>query len=175
MSSWLILAYGLILFGCLLAASELTLPAHGVLAMLGLSSVIVGAALTFRYDLTLGLATAVGLLVVGPFAGRVLLGWWPHSPMGRRLMLQAPGDARTVAESPAIAELERLRGRFGKALSPLRPAGTVDFDGRRVDTVSDSEFVEAGQWVRCVDVQANRVVVRPASPPTDGLETMNLG
>ena len=54
---------------------------------------------------------------------------------------------------PVNLELEQLRGRYGKTLSALRPAGVTDFDGRRVDTMSEGTLIEAGQWVRCIDVQ----------------------
>ena len=57
----------------------------------------------------------------------------------------------------------------------LRPSGVVDFEGRRVDTVTEGMMVEPGQWVRCVDVQANRVVVRPVDKPNlDTLETADF-
>ena len=69
-------------------------------------------------------------------------------------------------------ELEELRGRFGRTLSALRPSGVTDFDGRRVDTITEGMMVEPGQWVRCVDVRAGKVIVRPADKPDlGGLET----
>jgi len=33
-------------------------------------------------------------------------------------------------------------------VTPLRPAGTAEFDGRRVDVLTDGEFIEAGATVR---------------------------
>ena len=54
----------------------------------------------------------------------------------------------------------------------LRPSGVTEFDGRRVDTLSEGPLIEAGQWVRCVDVRAGKVIVRPADKPDlGGLET----
>jgi membrane-bound serine protease (ClpP class) len=76
---------------------------------------------------------------------------------------------------PVNLELEQLRGRYGRALSDLRPSGVCDFDGWRVDTITEGMMVEAGQWVRCVDVRAGKVVVRPADKPTpDDLENVQL-
>jgi membrane-bound ClpP family serine protease len=69
-------------------------------------------------------------------------------------------------------ELEQLRGRYGKTVSSLRPAGITEFDGRRVDTLSEGDMIDPGQWVRCVDVKAGRVIVRPVERPPD-LESMN--
>jgi membrane-bound ClpP family serine protease len=77
---------------------------------------------------------------------------------------------------PVNQELEKLKGRIGRTLSALRPAGVVDFDGRRIDTVTEGMMVDPGQWVRCVDVRAGRVVVRPVErPDLGGLETAVFG
>ena len=79
---------------------------------------------------------------------------------------QAAPDA-TVAATPLHQEMEKLRGRIGKTLAPLRPAGVADFDGRRVDVITEGMMVDGGQWVRCIDVRAGQVVVRPVEKPDD--------
>ena len=51
-------------------------------------------------------------------------------------------------------------------------AGVVDFEGRRIDTLTEGMMVDPGQWVRCVDVRAGKVIVRPAAKPSiSDLET----
>ena len=93
--------------------------------------------------------------------------------MGRRFIL--PDQDATSPQMPVNLELEQLRGRFGQALSDLRPAGVVDFDGRRVDVITEGMMVPAGAWVRCVDVKAGRVVVRPVDQPDlDDLESADF-
>ena len=164
MTQQLTLAYALILVGCLLLALELVLFAHGILAVLGLSGILVGAVLVIGHDPTLGVITLLGLFVAIPMFGRLLLKLWPYSPMGRRLLLQSPGDATTIDKLPSRIEHEQLLGRYGKTLTPLRPSGTTEFDGRRVDAMSDGPLIEAGQWVRCIEVSAGRVVVRQSTP-----------
>jgi hypothetical protein len=47
----------------------------------------------------------------------------------------------------------------------LRPAGVADFDGKRIDVITEGMMVYAGGWVRCVDVRAGKVVVRPTDAP----------
>ena len=49
----------------------------------------------------------------------------------------------------------------------LRP-GVVDFDGRRIDTITEGMMVEPGQWVRCIEVKAGKVIVRPVEKPNLG-------
>jgi membrane-bound serine protease (ClpP class) len=101
-----------------------------------------------------------------------LLHYWPRTRIGRKFFLEQPVDDATLATSTANQDLERLRGRYGKTISALRPAGVTEFDGQRVDTITEGMMVEPGQWVRCVDVRAGKVIVRPAERPSLGdLET----
>jgi len=161
------LALGLIAVGLVLMGAELLLPTHGVLLGLGVGAAIIGVALTFRYGLSTGVTTLVVLVVVVPLAGGALLRIWPKTPLGKHLFLHGPDDDATVANMPVNLELERLRGRYGRALSALRPCGLVDFDGKRVDTMTSGEMIEQYRWVRCVDVKGGRVIVREAPPPPD--------
>ena len=55
-----------------------------------------------------------------------------------------------------------LLGAVGRAITPLRPSGTVQIDEtkERVDVVTAGEFVESGSIVRVVNVRGSRVEVR---------------
>ncbi len=57
-------------------------------------------------------------------------------------------------------------GKRGTTVSPLRPAGIAEFDGERVDVVSEGVFIDAGQSIDVLRVDGNRIVVRHA--PSDG-------
>ena len=85
--------------------------------------------------------------------------------MGRRFIL--PDQDSTLAQMPVNLELEQLRGRFGQAQSDLRPAGVATFDGKRIDVMTEGMMIDAGVWVRCVDVKGATVVVRAMEPPKD--------
>ena len=171
------LTMGLVLIGIgfLLLVAELFIPTSGTLLVLSFLAMAGGVALIFLADTKAGVYTLIGLFVALPLFGGFLLYFWPKTPMGKRFFLTRPDADATLAAMPINKELEQLRGRFGRALSPLRPSGVVDFEGRRVDTVTEGMMVEPGQWVRCVDVQGNRVVVRPVDKPNlDTLETVDF-
>jgi membrane-bound ClpP family serine protease len=161
------LGYLLVAAGLLLMVAELLLPTGGILFVVGIGSLIGGVAMTFAYDATHGLVLLVALFLLVPTAGPVVLYLWPRTPVGRRLVLSGPEDDAALANMPVNLELEALRGRYGKTLSTLRPAGVTDFDGHRVDTLSEGSFIEAGRWVRCIDVRAGRVIVREVEAPPD--------
>jgi membrane-bound serine protease (ClpP class) len=170
----LLMAYGLIAAGLIMLVAELFLPS-GVLLVLSILALFVGMVLTFKSSPNLGLVTLIGLFIVVPLAGKALLHLWPKTAAGKRFFLSGPDEDATVASMPVNLELEDLRGRFGRTLAPLRPAGITDFDGRRVDTITEGMMVEAGQWVRCIDVRAGKVIVRPVDKPDlEKLESAEL-
>jgi membrane-bound serine protease (ClpP class) len=168
----LTLGYGLILVGLVLLLAELLIPS-GVLFALSLTAMLVGLALLFRDSASTGLGTLLVLLVAVPILLTVVIRYWQKTPLGKRFVLQAPSEDDTLATMPVNLELDQLRGRYGRTVSALRPAGVTDFDGRRVDTLSEGGLIEPGQWVRCIDVQAGKVIVRAVDGPPDlgGLDT----
>lgn len=171
-SNQLILGFLLIGAGFLLLAVDLFLMS-GILAVLSLGAIIVGVILTFfGGGISIGVVTAVAVFIALPVTVRMLLYLWPRTSMGRHFLLTEQSEDATVAALPVNQELEQLKGRIGRTLSALRPAGMVDFDGRRIDTITEGMMVEAGQLVRCIDVRAGKVVVRPIDKPDLGdLET----
>jgi len=173
--SYLTMGYALIVVGFLLLVAELFIPTSGTLFVVAAASIALGVTLTFWYDSTTGAWTLAGVFVALPILGKMLLTYWPRTRIGRRMLLMVPPDNDPASALPATQELEELLGRFGRAVSPLRPAGVVDFDGRRVDTITEGRMVEAGQWVRCVAVRAGKVIVRPVDKPKlDDLESADF-
>jgi membrane-bound serine protease (ClpP class) len=163
----LTLAYGLIALGVVLLLAELFLPS-GILAVLALAALVAGLALSFSSSTSAGIATLLTLVVVVLMVVSVGRYFLPRSGVGRRLFLRRPTDENeTLAGLPGNQELERLRGRYGQTLSWLRPSGVTLFDGQRVDTMSEGDLIEPGQWVRCIDVKAGKVIVRVVDKPPD--------
>src|SRR5207245_11668514 len=174
MGASLSLAYVLIVVGLLLLVAELFLPSSGILLVVSLCAIAFGVTMTFIYgeDPMTGVITLVCVFIALPLLGGLLLHYWPKTRMGRRLCWNGPDEDATIASMPVNTELESLRGRFGRAISALRPAGVVEFDGKRIDTITEGLMVEPGQWVRCIDVKSGKVIVRAVEKPDLGdLET----
>jgi len=164
----LFLAYVLIVVGLLLLAAELFLPTAGIVGVLGVAAVIAGVAIAFDYSQTQGIVSVIIVVVLIPSVGPLLFHYVPKTALGRRfLLVPGPDEDATVAKMPVNLELEQLRGRYGKALSPLRPSGVAEIDGRRVDVISEGSLIETGRWVKVIDVKAARVVVREVDGPPD--------
>ncbi|MGL6096162.1 MAG: hypothetical protein ACRC7O_10255, partial [Fimbriiglobus sp.] len=112
-------------FGAVLLLAEFVLPTGGIAVVGGIGFLAAGVVLLFLYgDIREALAAVLALSVGLPAVIYLLFSFWQKTTM-------IPGIEGSVAELPEIAGLERLRGRFGKAVTPMRPAGAVEIDGRR--------------------------------------------
>jgi membrane-bound ClpP family serine protease len=60
-------------------------------------------------------------------------------------------------------DMEYFIGREGVALTPLRPAGLADFDGVKLDVVSESGFIEKDTRIMVIDLEGRRISVRKAT------------
>ncbi|HYT95116.1 MAG TPA: hypothetical protein VEL76_40740 [Gemmataceae bacterium] len=160
-------AYILILLGLVLLIAELFIPTSGVLFVLSIACLVVGVAITFNKDSSVGIITLIGVFVAVPVVASVGFYYWRRTSFGKRFVLSGSQEDDTLANMPVNLELEQLRGRYGRTISALRPAGLTDFDGRRVDTLSEGSMIDPGQWVRCIDVKAGKVIVRQVDKPPD--------
>lgn len=165
-------AFLLIILGLALLAAELFFPTGGILFLTAAIAIAAGVVMTFFYgDTATGVLTLIGVFLAGPAVSYAAVQWWPSTKWGQQLQLGADDDA-TIASMPVNLELEQLRGRFGQAISDLRPSGAVEFDGKRADVLSEGPLIPAGSWVRCIDVRAGRVLVRKVDAPD--LDKINL-
>jgi membrane-bound serine protease (ClpP class) len=147
-----VIVAGLVVLGLLLLGVELfVIPGFGLVGILGILSVLgAGAVAYLRLSPRAGgIAFAAGLALVG------LMFWLlPRTRAARSMVLTAHHAGG--APDPG---LRALRGQAGVALTPLRPAGSVEIAGRAVDVVTDGEFIAAGTRVRVTQVEGVRVVV----------------
>jgi len=58
------------------------------------------------------------------------------------------------------ADLSCFVGMVGQTRTALRPAGIAEFDGVKLNVVSDGDFVNTQRHVRVERVEGNRIVVR---------------
>lgn len=53
-------------------------------------------------------------------------------------------------------------GRRGTTITPLRPAGIAEFDGKRMDVMTSGAYLEAGVPVVITDIQGLHILVEAA-------------
>ena len=58
-------------------------------------------------------------------------------------------------------DMAYLMGKTGVVVTICRPVGNADFDGVKLEVVTKGEFIEKGETIEVIEIESNRVVVRP--------------
>lgn len=180
----ILVAVGLVL----LALEIFVIPGFGVAGVTGIICLVVGLAMAMiELDLPVGVSFELGYLqealtqavirlaisvVLIVTAIIVMVKYLPGTPLGRWIVFdiahRAPMGLRGAEEHGGSLpqRFDDLKGQTGVARTVLRPAGVVEFSGRRVHVVTEGDFVDPGRNVHVIAVDGHRVVVRAVEEKT---------
>ena len=147
--------------GFLMMVVDLVLPTGGVVFALGLAITLIGTILSFGLGMTKGIWVLGMEVIAVPLILLILGRLGPRLTFLQRILYALPDNQ--IQESPVQKSYDHLIGRVGLTLSTLRPSGAVEFDGTRIDTLTEGIPVEAGELVRCFAVREGKVFVEPLS------------
>ena len=152
----------LLALGLGLIVAEIFFPSLGLLSVLATVAIVAAVVMAFQESNALGVRFLIAIALLVP--ATIVTGFklFPRSPLGKRMVVSGPSFAVAPGSDPRAAE---LLGKQGTVETDCRPAGMARLDGRRIDVVTRGEYIDAGQSVRVVDVQGNRVVVARAERP----------
>jgi membrane-bound ClpP family serine protease len=141
--------------GIIVIILEFIIPSAGLLAIIAIASLGYSIYYAFHISTRIGMYFVIADLFLIPICiiiGSKLLA---NSPLTLRKTLRRE-DGVTSQDMNLI----KLLGKTGVVMSTLRPAGTADIDGKRIDVVSSGEYIEKGCEVVVSEVDGNRVVVK---------------
>ncbi len=143
-------------FGLMLA--EAFMPGFGVAGILGIVLDIIAVWLAWTNH---GLVFALILtaVIIAAIAATVFFSY--RSIMNGRLSKSALvlKDQEEAAE-PQSASLRSLVGSRGTAATSLRPAGTIEINGQKVNAASGGDFLAKGTKVEVTGSEGDHVIVR---------------
>ena len=146
----------LMLVGIVLLVVEMYIPGFGVPGLLGLASLALSFFL-LRPTLEQGLVLLAVLAAILCVALSIMLITASKGRLSKsRLVLN---DVAVPADASENNDLNYFIGRTGVAHTALRPAGIGEFDGVKLNVVSDGEFISAGRPICVQSVSGNRIVV----------------
>ena len=152
MNWWLVFAVFLYFASAALIIAEVFVPSGGLISICSLACLIGGVAIFFRHSTTAGWAGVIIAIIMIPSVIVIAYRIFPHTKFGKSVTLSPPvrqkGDA--IADTP---ELKELLGAVGEVLTPLRPVGTCDFSGQRVECVAESGYVGKGNKVKVIKIE----------------------
>ena len=131
------------------------IPGFNVVGILGFLLIVFAVGYFFVEQGPLGGAVALaGSLVFGIFFFWAL---W-RSGAWERFVLSANLSSSSESAARAQAERKHFLGCTGRAITPLRPIGTAEFEGRRIEVTTEGEYIASGSEV-CVVAKLRRYYV----------------
>jgi membrane-bound serine protease (ClpP class) len=150
----------------LLLLEIFVIPGFGVAGISGIILIIASLFLSMLgadpfLDFT-AVSTAIIKLTVGFVAALIsiflLARFLPKSNLFKKFILSE--EEKATEGYTSRTNYSELVGAEGVAVTTLRPAGTAEIKGKRVDVVTDSEYIEHGKPIIVTAVEGMRVVVR---------------
>lgn len=154
-SYWVI---GLFILGLLLLTIEIFIPGFGVFGIAGIISVIGSIIMAYPTPEQALLSIVIALLASGAIM-YVLLKYLIKTPVFDRIILSTKQD-KSKGYVASTGDTASYFGKEGTAITPLRPAGAGEIDGKRLDMVTEGEFVPAGSRIKVIKVEGGKIVVK---------------
>ncbi|HPD01224.1 MAG TPA: NfeD family protein [Acetivibrio sp.] len=145
------------IIGFLLVIIEIFNPGFGIPGALGAIFLVIGVVLTMDTILD-AIIMIVAILIVLAVAFFLAIYSVKKGLLSRTIVLTDSLDKESGFQG--TEDLKAFLGKEGIALTALRPAGTAEFNGTRVDVVSEFDYIEKDSKVKVIDVEGRRVVVR---------------
>lgn len=155
------IVWTLILLVCALGlfVLEILNPGFGLPGIAGivlLAADVYITAKTLQEALILGLIAGLIVLAFLVIGARII----SRGKLPKSLILdQAEEDYRSSED------LSALLGTTGRTVTVLRPAGMAELGGRKVDVVTQGEFLDKDSLVEVVEAAGGRIVVRACQDP----------
>ena len=158
--------FGLFAGAVVLFLVEVLIPSGGFIGLVAAGVGVAGIVAFWMAEPLYGVISLLTFVVMLPLAFNFALKVFPHTPVGRHLILGGEDDeARSAAEAAAREREDRERaealvGLEGAATTDLRPIGSAAFDGNTIEVAAESGFIEEGRRVRITRVEGKTVRVR---------------
>lgn len=150
---------GCLAAGLILLIAEVFVPSGGLIGFLAVGLLIISLWQAFAISSMTGGIFLLALIGLLPATLALAVHLWPRTPMGKWIFLRPP-EPDDVAPESTGPRLDHLIGQFGRTLTPLRPSGMVDFEGRRLDGLAESGLIASGTLVRAVQLRNGQLIVR---------------
>ncbi|RLS54611.1 MAG: hypothetical protein DWH91_11305 [Planctomycetota bacterium] len=157
-------AFALALLGFILIAMEFFVPSAGMIALSCAFSFVgsIVCAHSAWYDsspkLFWGFTLSLGVLI--PSFLVFFLKMLERTSLGKNLLLPKPDPKEVVPYQEETAQLERLVGRIGTALTQMAPGGMVRVENERLHAFSEGLLILQGESVEVIAVRGTRILVR---------------
>lgn len=145
-----------LLLGAGLMILEIFLPGFGLPGISGIVLIGAGVVLAAIHH---GMLMAVVILLVVIALLALVLSWVMRAAAKGNYHSEI--FLKEKDELHSRQDMQVLVGKTGRTTSVLRPAGIGDFDGVRLNVITEGGFIERDKPIEIVSVDGTRIVVRP--------------
>lgn len=149
---WLIL----LIIGFCLVVVEMYIPGFGFPGIAGGICLIAGIALYAKTDVVAWLVMIVIIVALLCVALSVSIRSAAQGRLAKSKLVLNEVATNEVSEN----DLSYYVGKRGQTATVLRPAGVGEFEGVRLNILSDGEYIPAGAQVTVTKVEGNRIFVK---------------
>lgn len=144
----------LISMGFILLLVEMFTPGFSIPGISGILLLVLGCYKAFAISPFWGIFISASslLLVIGFFK------LFNRSPLWKKIRLESK-ETKAQGFTSGL-DLSALLDKSGVSAGPLRPSGIAFIDGRRIDVLAESVFIDKDKKVKVVKVEGNKVIVR---------------
>ncbi|WP_062046350.1 NfeD family protein [Bacillus sp. JCM 19034] len=158
---WVVILY---IIGLLLIIIDGKVITDGTIALIGVILMIVGLSIpspTFLYGVFVSMA-----FILGGFSSLLFLKVFPSRELWAKMTLK---DRLTsdLGYNSISDEYKVLVGKKGRTISPFRPTGSIEIDGRQYSATSGGLWLEVNTAIEVTSVDGTRIVVKPLEEKTE--------
>ena len=147
-----------LLVGVGLLVLEVFMPGFGLPGVSGVILLIAGIVITWHtYGPVSGLAVTLISLALAGISISVSVKSAATGKLSKSALI-----LNEVTQPVEHEEAEALTGKEGVTVTVLNPVGIAEFDGVRLNVVSEGSYLEKGTKVKVQQVEGNKIIVRKA-------------
>lgn len=147
------------ILGMVLIFIEMLIPGFGITGISGIVLLFTGI-ITAMKDFTHGVLALSIAIIVSSIVGFVIVKKGFESPLVKNVVLNTNLNSKTGIVKDK--EKSDLVGRKAISLTVLRPSGTIEIDGERMDALTEGEFISKSSEVIISRVVGTKIFVRRA-------------
>jgi len=143
--------------GFILVVVEMFHPGFGVPGIAGAVLLLIGIVITARNLMDILIMLIILIAIIG-FALTVVLNSVTKGRLSKTLVLHA--SQKKEAGYIGTEDLNYFLGQEGISTTILRPAGTANINGIKLDVVSEGEFIAKDKEIKIIKVEGRKIVVK---------------
>ncbi len=152
-----ILGIVVLVIGIVLIGVEFYMPGFGLPGIAGILCIAAGIYLTGRDNAE---RLIVGAIAVGVVAVMLVISMIVFKSKKVKSPIKLDTDLQGKNIFIEDTDMKSLMGKKGVAYTDLKPSGKAEFDGARLDVLSESEFIKKGQKVTVAEIKNNKIFVK---------------